>query len=299
MYTVKKAFCILLALALFTGAAPFALAADTDGQWLFYYEETDEAYTAFFVAPAGYVRLTDEPLVEAVLTDGSGERFVYTPEAEQIRFSLNGVTGMSLTLTVSCRLPDGAVPGYDLFFAVLPGSVADGEGNVNARVYFDDGTEYRNAGGYTDIGVYSGLLRRDYDRADETVAVGDTLRAEYSGLYPVEILVNGETAAAFPGGEMQIFTYAITGTGALRVSVRQNGREIDARSLTVISSEEMYRRSLRDGLITGDDIPGADELVDVGVPAGSPFIFLAKVVAFFVALREFFQRLFSFTRIAD
>ena len=60
----------------------------------------------------------------------------------------------------------------------------------------------------------------------------------------------------------------------------------------------MYERNLRDGLITGDDIPGTDDLVDSGLPSGSAFIPLAKIAAFFVLLREFFRRLFSFTRVA-
>ena len=96
---------------------------------------------------------------------------------------------------------------------------------------------------------------------------------------------------------MQRFTYGIAATGSLCVSVRQGGKEIASRSLTVISSEEMYRRNLRGGLLAGDYFVTAEDLVGVGVPAGSIFIPLAMVMAFFVGVKDFLQRLFSFVRI--
>ena len=297
---IKKALAVFLAAMLLFGAVPLAFAGTYDDLWILYCEDTHaRTFTATVVAPAKYTRFSDAPQIEAVNTaDPAGNR-VYEAQTAEILFYFDGKTETRRTLTVTCDVPDGRVPGYDLMVAVLPGSVLDAAGNGNARVYFDDGTGYLPPGGYADIDVTSGLLRRDYSREDETVAVGDTLRVEYSGLYPVEIRLNGEKAAEFPGGEMQRFTYDITETGPLQVAVVQNGREIETRSLTVITSQEMYERNLRDGLITNEDIPTTGDLVDVGVPLGSPFIPLAKIVAFFVALRDFFQRLFSFSRITN
>ena len=294
---IRKALALLLALALFVSAAPLALAREYDDLWLVYYaDETDTSVTAIIVAPAKYTRVSDAPKIETVCTDGTAEGCVLTAEAEQITFYFLGETGPHWALKAVCPLPEGCVLGYNYMLAVLPGSATDASGSANARVYFEDGTEYREAKGYFDIEVYSSLLRRDYDPEDTTVAVGDTLRVEYSGLYPIEIYLNGEKAAALTGGEMQEFTFGVT--GPLNVSVRQYGQEAAARSFTVITSQEMYERNLRDGLITPGDIPSTQDLVDVGLPAGSPFIVVAKIVAFFVALREFFIRLFSFSRIS-
>ena len=296
---IKKALAVLLALALFASAAPFALAGEYDDLWLIYYADgTDTSFTAIIVAPAKYTGVADTPQIETVCTDGTAEGCVLTAQAEQITFYFLGETGPHWALQAVCPLPDGCVLGYNYMLAVLPGCVTDASGTANARVYFADGTEYREAKGYFDIDVYSSLLQRDYDREDNTVAVGDTLRVEYSGLYPVEIFLNGERAAALTGGEMQKVTFDVTGTGALDVSVRQYGQEVAARSFTVITSQEMYERNLRDGLVTPGDIPTTEDLVDVGLPAGSPYIIAAKIVAFFVLLREFFFRLFSFSRIS-
>lgn len=101
-----------------------------------------------------------------------------------------------------------------------------------------------------------------------------------------------------PGGELQRYTKVISATGNLTITVRQNGREISSRTAEVITSEEMYRRNLRDGLITGEDIPGTDDLIESGLPEGSVFIPLAKIIAFFIAVRDFFYRMFSFGRIS-
>ena len=79
--------------------------------------------------------------------------------------------------------------------------------------------------------------------------MGDILCVDYSGLYPVEILVNGAQVAAFPGGEMQQYACGVAATGALNVEVRRQGETIAARQMTVISSKEMYRRNLRESLL--------------------------------------------------
>lgn len=296
---LKKALALLLALVLLAGAAPAAFAETGDEVWILYTEDDGETFTATVVAPAKYVRLTDEAKFETVFTAGQAESGVYAAEAVEIPYYFDGVTLTRLALTFTCPVPDGSVPGYDMMFALLPGSVLDAAGHANGRVYFDDGTDYRPPEGYAGIDVYSALLLRDYAREDGTVAVGDTVRIGYSGLYPVEIFINGERAAALPGGEMQERAYAVAETGTLSVAVRQNGKELAVRTLTVVTAEEMYARNLREGLITGDDIPSTGDLMDVGVPFGSPFIPLAKVVAFFVALREFFFRLFSFVRLTN
>ncbi len=297
---MKKCMAVFLAVILLIAAAPLICARPADDGWLIYYEDFREgSFNAVIVAPVKYARFSSSPRIEAIDTADRTNDAVLTPSTGQTDFCFNGKTQTHLTLTVRCAISDGSFPGYSLKLAVLPGSLLDDAGNGNPRVYFDDDTDYLEAAGYQEINVYSSLLRRDYDREDGTVAVGDTLRVDYSGLYPIEIYVNGEKEASFPGGEMQRFTREITGTGGLDVVIRQNGGDVRARSLTVITSKEMYERNLRDGLITGDDIPGTDDLTDVGIPEGSIFIPLAKIIAFFVALKDFFQRLFSFTRVSE
>ena len=296
----KKCLAVFLAVILIIAAAPLVCARPADDGWLIYYEDLDErSFNAVIVAPAQYTRVSGSPRIETVCTADQTVNTVLTPSTGQIDFYLNGKTQTHWMMTVSCTLPDDSFPGYSMKLAVLPGSLLDNSGNGNPRVYFDDETDYLEAAGYTEIDAYSSLLRKDYSREDGTVAVGDTLRVDYSGLYPVDIFINGKKEASFPGGEMQRFTREITQTGELRVVVRQKGRDVKTRSLTVITSKEMYERNLHDGLITGDDIPGTDDLVDVGIPEGSIFIPLAKIIAFFVALKDFFQRLFSFTRVSE
>lgn len=297
---IKKSLAVLLSVILIIAAAPLGCARPADDGWLIYCEDLDErSFNAIIVAPAQYTRVSGSPRIETICTADQTVNTVLTPSTGQIDFYLNGKTQTHWMMTVSCTLPDDGFPGYDLKLAVLPGSLLDNSGNGNPRVYFDDETDYLEAAGYTEIDAYSSLLRKDYSREDGAVAVGDTLRVDYSGLYPIDIFINGKKEASFPGGEMQRFTREITQTGMLRVVVRQKGRDVKTRSLTVITSKEMYERNLHDGLITGDDIPGTDDLVDVGIPEGSIFIPLAKIIAFFVALKDFFQRLFSFTRVSE
>lgn len=297
---LRKPLAVLLALVLLLGAAPLVFAQDINDLWLIYYEDADEtAYTAVLVAPAKYTRVSDCPQIELLYPFSPENNCLVTPAAERITFSLGGETASHLALRFPFARPAVGFPGYGVKFAVSAGSVLDASGGGNERIFFEDDTEYREARGYTVIDVYSGLLRKDYPRETDTVAVGDTLNVEYSGLYPVEILINGAQAATFPGGEMQKFTCGVADAGSLRVEVRQANGVIAERTYTVISSEEMYQRNLRDGLITGEDIPSTADLIDVGVPPGSPFILLAKIVAFFVGVSDFFHRLFSFSRIAN
>ena len=291
---MRKISAVLLALVLFAAATPTFARAENGG-WLIYCADTGpSSFDVTVVAPAKYTRLSDAPGLETIFTTDRTESRVLTPTAEQIAFYTDGKTERRWALTVSCTEPSGE---YSFRCAVTPGSVLDTAGNGNARVFFDDETEYMRAAGYAEIDVYSGLLRRDYSRDADTVAVGDTLRVDYSGLYPIEVFINGEKAVALPGGELESCSWRVSETGALDVVVRQYGEEAAARTLDVVTSAEMYRRNLLDGLITGEDIPGSADLIDVGIPAGSPFILIAKLVAFFSAFINLLYRLFSFTRI--
>lgn len=292
----KKHLAFLLALALLISSAPLAFARPADDGWLIYCTEMkDLTFDVIIIAPAKYTRVTNSAEIETVCSDTPGKTLSLTPETERIPFYTNGVTEERMTLKVSCSVPDR----YSrVTCAVTAGSLKDKNGGANPYVRFDDETEYMSAGGYAEIDVNSKLLKRDYGRDAGTLAVGDTLRVDYSGLYPIEIFVNGKSAAAMPGGELQRFTQVIPSTGDLTVTVCQNGREISSRTAEVITSEEMYRRNLREGLITGDDIPGTDDLIESGLPEGSVFIPLAKIIAFFIAVRDFFYRMFSFGRIS-
>ena len=293
----KKVLAMLLILSLLLGAAPLSFASPAEDGWLIYYTKAEEtAFTAVVVAPANYTRVSDNPQIEIINTADPGDSGVQTAAAEQIPFSCGGKTETCWTLTVTGSLPAGSFPGHFVTCAVLSGSMLDDAGNANARVWFDEEVEYREARGFTEIDVCSGLLQNDYDRESDTVAVGDTLRVDYSGLYPVEVLVNGEQVTAFPGGEMQRFTMSVTETGALDVAVRQQGEVIATRSMTVVTSKEMYRRNLRESLLFSG-LPTVEDYVEVGVPRFSLSIPFFTVVAFFVELKDFFHRLFSFPRI--
>ena len=295
----KKVLAVLLSLLLLCGAAPLAFASPAEDGWLIYYTRTEEtAFTAVIVAPAKYTRVSDHPQIEFMNTADPAESGVLAATAEQIPFSFGGKTEPCWTLTVEGTLPAGSFPGHFVTCAVLPGSLSDAAGNANARILFDDEVEYREAAGVAEIDVYSALLQEDYDPGADTVGVGDTLRVDYSGLYPVEILVNGEAVAAFPGGEMQRYTCAVTETGALDVAVRQNGKDLAARPMTVVTSKEMYKRNLRDSLLFSG-LPTVEDYVEAGVPRFSLYIPLFTVAAFFVELRDFFYRLGSFSRITE
>lgn len=295
---IQQALAVLLTLALLLGAAPLALAQPAEEGWLIYYDDLrDGTFTAVVVAPAKYTRVSEKPQIEFLNTADPAESGVQTAAAEQIPFSFGGKTATCWALTVTGSLPAGSFPGHFVTCAVLPGSLLDDAGNANARVWFDEEVEYREAKGFAEIDVYSDLLQSDYDRKSDTVAVGDTLRVDYSGLYPVEVLVNGAQVAAFPGGEMQRFTCGVAATGALDVAVRRQGETIAARSLSVVTSKEMYRRNLRGSLLFTGGLPTVEDYVEVGVPRFSLYIPLFTLVAFFVELRDFFQRLFSFPRI--
>ena len=297
---IKKALAVLLTMTMLFSAAPLVFAEGDEDGWLIYYENVGEnTYRMIVVAPAKYTRLSDAPRIETIHTDDPAGSVVATPAAEQIRYYWDGKTEPHWMLTVVCEIPDGSFPGYSTKLAVLPGSVLDDAGRGNPRVFFEEDVVYRETGGYAEIEIFSSLLQKDYSRSDDTVAVGDTLRVDYSGLDPVEILLNGEKVADFPGGEMQRYTFNITKTGPLDVVVRQGGKPKETRALTVITSKEMYERNLRDGLITGEDIPSTEDLVDVGLPQGSLFIPLAKIIAFFVSVRDFLQRLLSFSRVTE
>ena len=295
---MKKALAVLLTLALLAAVAPAASAKLFDDGWRIYYTEGDETtFLAVVVAPAKYTRLSDTPQIETIYTTDHDERTVSTPAAEQIQYYSDGKTETRWTLTVSCEVPDESVPEYCFTFAVLAGSLLDDAGKGNDRVYFAEDDDYLSAEGYTEIDVYSRLLLHDYADIDDTAAVGDTVHLEYNGLYPVDIVLNGQTVASFPGGEHQKYTYSVTETGTLSFAVRQRGADLAARTLTIITSEEMYERNLQESMITGEDIPTIEDLTQPGVPIGNPFLPFAMIMVFFNNIGSFFHRLLSFIRI--
>lgn len=296
--TAKKLLAALLALVMIICASPVVFAESGETGWIVYFEKSDKNKSSVIVvAPANYARVAANPQIETIFTSGNNHKTVSTPSAEQIRFCTNGKTELHWTLTLTYENLEGISPGYGFQIAVLPVSVIDDAGNGNAYVLFDDETAYMSAAGYAEIDIESGLLLRKYSREDTAAAVGDTLQVDYSGLYPVDIFINGDLSATFPGGEMQTYTCDIIETGELNVSVRQRGKVISSRSVTVVESREMYKRNLNEGLITREDIPRIRDLIQVSGPAIIPFIPLAVTIAFFNALSDFFFRWLSFIRI--
>ncbi len=297
---LKKVLAIALTLVLLVSAVPLAGARLTDDGWRIFIADgpNENTFDVVILAPARYTRLGDAPQVETVLTTDREERSFSTPAARQIQYCAEGKTETRWALTVTCTAPDESVEEYLFTFALTAGSLKDDAGKGNERVYFGDEDDYRSAEGYTEVDVYSRLLLHDYGDIEETVAVGDTVHLEYNGLYPVEILVNGVLQASFPGGEKQKFSYNVTETGTLNVVVRQNGAVLAERTVSVITSEEMYERNLNDTIPSQDDIPTIDDFTQPGVPIGNPFFPFAMIIMFFQNVASFFHRLFSFVRIS-
>ena len=144
----------------------------------------------------------------------------------------------------------------------------------------------------------------DYETRTE-LAVGDALYIIYEDTEPANVLIDGKTVCSFKANEYQSYQYDVKETGSFNLTIRSGGGLRFSRTYTVISSAEMYRKSL------GTDLKEAlslrmdpfllhtslDELKDAannGFPVGNPFLPFA---AFAMMFYNVFSIIFSFFRI--
>lgn len=144
----------------------------------------------------------------------------------------------------------------------------------------------------------------DYETRTE-LAVGDSLYIVYEDTEPANVLIDGVTVCSFKANEYQSYQYDVKETGSFNLTIRSGGGLRFSRTYTVISSAEMYRKSLGPDLKEALSIrmdpfllhTSLDELKDAanhGFPVGNPFLPFA---AFAMVFYNVFSILFSFFRI--
>ena len=144
----------------------------------------------------------------------------------------------------------------------------------------------------------------DYETRTE-LAVGDALYIIYEDSEPANVLIDGETVFSFKANEYQSYQYDVKQTGSFNLTIRSGGGLRFSRTYTVISSAEMYRKSLGTDLKEALSIKmdpflihtSLDELKDAanhGFPVGNPFLPFA---AFAMIFYNVFSIIFSFFRI--
>ena len=144
----------------------------------------------------------------------------------------------------------------------------------------------------------------DYETRTE-LAVGDALYIIYEDAEPANVLIDGETVFTFEADEYQVYKYDVTKTGSFNLTIRSGGGLRFSRTYTVISSAEMYRKTLGPDLKQALSVrmdpfllhTSLDELKDAanhGFPVGNPFMPFAAVAMVFYNV---FSILFSFFRI--
>ena len=143
-----------------------------------------------------------------------------------------------------------------------------------------------------------------YDLHDGSeIAVGDVLWVRYFDETPADVLVNGTVVHSFCAWDAEDYTYTVKDTGALSFAVRRGEEVLFSRSYNVISSEEMYKKNVKDmfsnlfSIRLKDFFPPISELKEAamnGFPVGNPFLPLAF---FAMTWWNVTSVLFSFVRI--
>ena len=152
--------------------------------------------------------------------------------------------------------------------------------------------------------IESRLLQMNYGDADTRteIAVGDELWVIYNCDAPADVYVNGEKTYTLPNAEDNTYAYTVSKTGELTFSVRRGGETLLDRSFTVISSREMYPKTVKAAFaamasLQVNPFPSVEELKEAGnngFPVGNPFIPFAF---FAMVLTNLLHAVFSFTRI--
>ena len=150
--------------------------------------------------------------------------------------------------------------------------------------------------------VESNLTRMGYPNVEtlSEIAVGDEIEILYESGEPAEVFVDGKPAHRFEGEERQFFFHTVSETGTVKIEVIRNGQTILSHTFTVISSQDMYKKTLREAFTSFDISDVISAYIDSfeggaqGFPYLNPFLPLAFVMTVCV---NFFSTLFAFTRI--
>jgi len=155
---------------------------------------------------------------------------------------------------------------------------------------------------YCYLHLQNHLLNMNYGDMDTRteIAVGDEISVIYRDTVPAQIYVDGVMVHEIDP-DFDDFYVPVTKTGTIDYAVKQGDKTLIARTFTVISSADMYKKllksaftpeiSLKDMILTPDE---AKDAVNHGFPLFNPFLpfaFLAMVTV------NFFTVIFSFTRI--
>ena len=114
--------------------------------------------------------------------------------------------------------------------------------------------------------------------------------------------MNGEKTCTLPAEDDDTYVYTVSKTGELTFSVRCGDETLLDRSFTVISSREMYPKTVKAAFaemasLQVNPFPPVEELEEAGnngFPVGNPFIPFAF---FAMVLSNLLHAVFSFTRI--
>lgn len=154
------------------------------------------------------------------------------------------------------------------------------------------------------LGADSHLMNMNYTNMDTRteLAVGDALYIFYNGDEPADVYLNGEAVYRFDGEEDGYYRFTIAETGGITVALVRGEETLLERSFTVITSKEMYPKTVKEMIaemtsIRLNPFPSAEELKEAassGFPVGNPFLpfaYAAMIITNLILL------LFSFTRI--
>ena len=83
----------------------------------------------------------------------------------------------------------------------------------------------------------------DYETRTE-LAVGDSLYIIYEDTQPADVLIDGKTVCSFEANEYQGYQYDVKQTGSFNLTIRSGEQTRFSRTYTVMSSAEMYRKTL-------------------------------------------------------
>ena len=141
----------------------------------------------------------------------------------------------------------------------------------------------------------------DMDTRTE-IAVGEEISVIYRDTVPAQIYVDGVMVHEIdPEADFDYFSVPATKTGTIDFAVKQGDKTLIARTFTVISSADMYKKHLKSAFVPeislGDLFLSVDEIKDAvnhGFPLFNPFLPFAYIAMLTV---NFFLTVFSFIRI--
>ena len=154
------------------------------------------------------------------------------------------------------------------------------------------------------ISLEDHLLQTGYGDGDARteLAVGDEIWITYQDTVPADVYINGAKVHSFPANQWNdTYRYTVKDTGTLTLAVKKDGQDIVNRSFTVISSDDMYRKNVKDafsylGSVKPDWFTSgfSKEDMQFGAWLIAPFVPLATA---YMLIAELFRTVFSFTRI--